>query len=188
MTRAVSIALVVLTASLASICHAEIPTPAVHVAFGRDYSHDINKYEIGFQFDSGFHWGNPQGWQTTLYWEFDLAQWQTRYGTPRQNVVEGGFSPLFRLQKRGGSWEPFVEASIGVRILSHSSTSPQHNYSTAFRFTETVELWRRFRPAQCGRAGIPLPASVQRDDQEAEPRHRFHYRVFQLPVLNRKSL
>lgn len=159
MTRAVPIALAALTAGLAvlglpAVAHAEIPVPAVHVAFGRDYSHDINKYEIGFQFDSGFNWGNPQGWQTTLYWEFDIAQWQTRYGTPRQNVVEGGFSPLFRLQKRGGSWEPFIEGSVGVRIMSHSSTSPQHNYSTAFRFTETIGFGVAFGPRNAAEFGV----------------------------------
>ncbi|REE93288.1 acyloxyacyl hydrolase [Cupriavidus plantarum] len=159
MSRAVPNALAALFAAVAMLvaaasAHAEIPAPAVHVGFGRDYSHDINKYEIGFQFDSGFRWGNPQGWQTTLYWEFDIAQWQTRYGTPRQNVVEGGVSPLFRLQKRGGAWEPFIEGSVGFRIMSHSSTSPQHNYSTAFRFTEIVGVGVAFGPRNAAEFGL----------------------------------
>ncbi|MFS8974538.1 acyloxyacyl hydrolase [Cupriavidus necator] len=109
--------------------------PMVHVAFGRDHSHNINKYEIGLLWDSGFAWGNPQRWQTTLHWEVDLAQWDSGKG---RDVTEIGFSPVFRLERRGGSIVPFLEGSVGFRIMSHVSTSPSHNYSSAFQFTEII--------------------------------------------------
>ena len=116
----------------AALCHA---APAVQVGVGRDPSHNINKYEIGLLWDSGFAWGNPQGWQTRLQWEVDLARWDARAG---RNVTEVGVSPVFRLEKRGGTMVPFLEGSVGVRLVNHVSTSPEHYYSTAFRFSETI--------------------------------------------------
>jgi hypothetical protein len=134
-------------------CHAE---PAVHVGFGRDYSHNINKYEIGLMWNSGFAWGNPQGWQTTLHWEVDLARWQAREG---RNVTEVGFSPVFRFEKRGGTVVPFLEGSVGFRILNHVSTSPAHYYSTAFRFNETVGFGLAFGKDLAGEIGFRLQHS-----------------------------
>lgn len=149
--RARQLAVVALAAGAATLCHAD---PAVHVAFGRDYPHDIDKYEIGVQWYSGYAWGNPQGWQTSLLWEVDLAQWQARRGTPRQNVTEGGFSPVFRLQEHGGAIEPFLELSVGVRLMSHTSTSPSHNFSTAFRFSGTIGFGVAFGRNLAGEAGV----------------------------------
>ncbi|NUO84864.1 MAG: acyloxyacyl hydrolase [Cupriavidus sp.] len=126
------LAIATFAASGAALCHA---APAVHVGVGRDPSHNINKYEIGLLWDSGFAWGNPQGWQTRLHWEVDLARWDARAG---RDVIEVGASPVFRLEKRGGTKVPFLEASVGVRLVNHVSTSPEHYYSTAFRFSETI--------------------------------------------------
>lgn len=151
--RAMQLAMAVLAVGMAPLCHAD---PAVHIAYGRDYPHDINKYEIGVQWYSGFAWGNPQGWQTNLLWEVDLAEWNARRGTPRQNVTEVGFSPVFRFQKHGGTIEPFLEASIGFRLMSHTSTSPSHNYSTAFRFTETVGFGFAFGRDHAAEVGFRL--------------------------------
>ncbi|TWG85623.1 lipid A 3-O-deacylase PagL [Cupriavidus gilardii J11] len=145
------VATAMLGAGMATLCHAD---PAVHVGFGRDYSHGINKYEIGVRWHSGYAWGNPQGWQTNLYWEVDLARWDARSGSPRRNVTEFGPSPVIRLQKRGGAVEPFFEASVGFRLMSHTSTSPSHDYSTAFRFSETLGFGLAFGRHQAGEVGL----------------------------------
>lgn len=42
--------------------------PAVHIGFGRDYSDNFNKHEVGLLWNCGFARGNLQGWQTTLHW------------------------------------------------------------------------------------------------------------------------
>lgn len=149
--RRLQFAAAMLGAGMATLCHAD---PAIHVGVGRDYSHGINKYEIGVQWHSGHAWGNPQAWQTNLYWEVDLAHWDARRGSPRRNVTEFGFSPVIRLQKRGGAVEPFLEASVGIRLMSHTSTSPSHDYSTAFRFSETLGFGLAFGKHQAGEVGF----------------------------------
>ncbi|WER47685.1 acyloxyacyl hydrolase [Cupriavidus sp. WKF15] len=128
--------------------------PAIHAAFGRDPSHNINKYEIGINWDSGFAWGNPQSWQARLQWEAELAQWDSRSGTRQQNVTEFGFSPILRVEKRAWSLVPFLEASIGVRLLSHTSTSEEHNFSTAFQFSDMVGIGVAFGPKLNAEAGF----------------------------------
>lgn len=148
--HALRLAMAAFTCCGAALCHAG---PAVHAGFGRDFSHNINKYEIGLMWDSGFAWGNPQGWQTTLHWEVDLARWDARAG---RNVAEVGFSPVFRLEKRGGTIVPFLEGSVGVRLVNHVSTSPEHYYSTAFRFSETIGFGFAFGKDLGGEIGFRL--------------------------------
>lgn len=129
--------------------------PAVHVAWGRDTKHDINKYEIGINWDSGFSYGNPDGWLAKLQWEVELAQWDARSGPNRRNVTELGFSPIIRIEKRGwGTVIPFVEGSIGVRLLSHTSTSDNHQFSTAFQFSDMIGLGVAFGPKAAAEAGF----------------------------------
>ena len=134
-----------------ALAHAD---PGVHVAFGRDPGHNLNKYEIGVNWDSGFAWGNPQGWLVKLQWEAELAEWNARSGTNAQNVTEFGFSPIFRLEKRGGSLVPFLEASVGVRMMSHKATSDEHRSGSLFQFSDMIGVGMAFGPKTAYEAGF----------------------------------
>ncbi|MWL86052.1 acyloxyacyl hydrolase [Cupriavidus sp. SW-Y-13] len=112
--------------------------PAVHVAYGRDTSHDVNKYEVGINFNTPIQYGNPQGWLFRLQAEVNLAGWDTRGGTNQQNLVEFGISPILRVEKRGGYFVPFVEGSVGLRVLSHAGTSDEHRMGSAFQFSDML--------------------------------------------------
>ena len=112
--------------------------PAVHVAVGRDPSHDVNKYELGVNFNTPIQYGNPQGWLFRLQAEFNVAGWDARSGTNQQNLFEFGISPIFRVEKRGSYFVPFAEASVGLRVLSHTGTSDQHRMGSAFQFSDMV--------------------------------------------------
>ncbi len=146
-----TLAAAALISGLSAAAHAD---PAVHVAFGRDSDHDINKYEVGLNWDSGFAWGNPQGWLLNLQWEVALAEWNPRSGTNRQNVTEIGFSPILRLEKRGAALTPFVEISVGARLLSHASTSDEHRYGSAFQFADMAGVGVTFGSRRQGEAGF----------------------------------
>ncbi|MGD7084910.1 acyloxyacyl hydrolase, partial [Ralstonia pseudosolanacearum] len=67
--------------------------PSVRAIYGRDNRHGIEKYGVDIDFDSGFHWGNPQGWFLNLDWEIALGQWRSTKGTNRQNLTEFGVTP-----------------------------------------------------------------------------------------------
>ncbi|MCP3024133.1 acyloxyacyl hydrolase [Cupriavidus basilensis] len=135
-------------------CAAAHADPGVHVAFGRDPGHNIDKYELGINWDSGFAWGNPQGWQVKLQWEAELAEWNARSGTNAQNVTEFGFSPIFRLEKRGGALVPFLEASVGVRMMSHKATSDEHRSGSLFQFSDMIGVGMAFGPKTAYEAGF----------------------------------
>lgn len=135
-------------------CASAYADPAVHFAFGRDPGHNINKYEVGVNWDSGFNWGNPQGWLFKLQWEAELAEWNTLSGTNHHNVTEFGFSPIWRLEKRGGAWVPFLEASVGVRMMSSKYTSEEHRSGSLFQFSDMLGLGVAFGPRTAYEAGF----------------------------------
>ncbi|CAG2140108.1 Lipid A deacylase PagL precursor [compost metagenome] len=114
--------------------------PAVHVAYGRDPGHNINKYELGLNYNTPLQYGNPQGWLFRLQAEFNVAGWDARSGTNQQNLFEFGVSPILRVEKRGGYFVPFAEASVGLRVQSHTGTSDEHRSGTAFQFSDMVGI------------------------------------------------
>lgn len=126
------------TAATAAQADPFVPVPAVQVLVGRDAGKDINKTELNLIWDTGWKWGNPQGWQLNLDVELALAHWNAKSGTNRRNLFEAGVSPMFRLEYRGWSVVPYLEAGIGVRGLSHTSVSDEHRFSTAFQFADTI--------------------------------------------------
>lgn len=141
----------VLASGLSTAAQAD---PGVHVAFGRDPDHGVNKYEVGVNWDSGFAWGNPDGWLVNLQWEVALAEWNTRRGVNSHNVTEFGFSPIVRLEKRGGALVPFLEGSVGVRVLSHAGTSDDHRMGSAFQFADMVGVGVAFGAKRQAEAGF----------------------------------
>ena len=122
--------------------------PAVQAAFARDTDHGINKYEIAVNFNTPIQYGNPDGWLFRLQAEANMGYWDARSGTNRQNLTEFGVTPLFRIEKRGGSWVPFIEAGVGPRLLSHTRTSDEHNFSTAFQFSDMIGVGVAFGSKQ----------------------------------------
>ena len=67
-----------------------------------------------------------------------MAFWDSRSGTNRQNVAEFGLTPILRVEKRGSYFVPFAEAGVGLRLLSHTSTSSEHAFGSAFQFGDMV--------------------------------------------------
>ncbi|TWG87528.1 lipid A 3-O-deacylase PagL [Cupriavidus gilardii J11] len=128
--------------------------PAVHAAFGRDTRHDINKYEVALNWDTPLQYGNPDGWLAKLQAEVELARWNARSGNNRHDVTEFGLSPILRVEKRGGSVVPFLEASVGLRLMSSTYTSDSHHYSTAFQFSDMIGFGVAFGPQARAEAGF----------------------------------
>lgn len=92
-------------------------------------------------------------WQLRLRHEAVLAAWDV---PKARNLVEVGYSPVFRLERSlaGAARQLFVEASIGVRLLSHTRVSPERFLSTAFQFSDMLGLGMSFGPG--GRSAIGL--------------------------------
>lgn len=98
----------------------------------------INKIGFGVVWDPHSALWQGSVWQLRLLHEAQVAFWDV----PRaSNIYEVGYSPFFRLQRgtaSGGNWVPFIEASIGVRLISHTRLSDETTMSTAFQFLDTL--------------------------------------------------
>lgn len=119
-----------------SLAQAAPPIPAVQLGYGIDGKHNVEKIEAAFQWDSGFAWGNPQGLLLDVLWEVNIARWHSTSNSNPRNPWEFGFSPVARLAWKRYSWVPFMELSLGVRLLTETRSSDDHVYATAFQFSE----------------------------------------------------
>lgn len=146
--RAALVAVVSGIALGSGLAQAAPPIPAVQIGYGVDNKHDIQKIEAAFLWDSGFAWGNPQGLLADVLWEVNVARWHSTSSNNPRNPWEFGFSPVARLQWKRYSWVPFLELSLGVRLLTETRTSDDHAYSTAFQFSEYAGVGVAFGKAQ----------------------------------------
>lgn len=69
---------------------------------------------------------------------------------------------------------PFVEASVGARVLSHASTSDQHQFSTAFQFSDMVGVGVAFGPKQAAEAGFRFQHISNAGIKEPNPGSNFY--------------
>ena len=75
-------------------------------------------------------------WQLALRHEVELSFWRAPRG---QDVVEFGYSPVLRLQRPSAQGNLFfVEASIGVRGLSHTRVSADRDMGTHYQFSDVL--------------------------------------------------
>ncbi|AQV97659.1 acyloxyacyl hydrolase [Cupriavidus necator] len=108
----------------------------MQLGYGFDDSHHVQKAEVAMLWDSGFAWGNPQGWQVDLQWEVNVAHWRSTSDNNPNNLWEFGASPVVRVAWWRHTWVPFVELSVGPRLLTGTRTSDDHVISSAFQFSE----------------------------------------------------
>lgn len=96
-------------------------------------------------------WQGSQ-WQLALRHEVELSFWRAPRG---QDVVEFGYSPVLRLERptaRGNLF--FVEASIGVRGLSHTRVSADRDLNSHFQFSDVLGAGWQWGPQGRSTLGV----------------------------------
>lgn len=162
-------------ASLAGPAHAfEYTPPSVQLGYGKDSKHHINKTEIAFQWDSGHAWGNPNGWLLGLGYELNVGYWNSTSDNNPRDPFEIGVSPVLTLSWRRYRWVPFMEASVGVRLLTETRTSDDHEYSTAFQFGEYVGAGIAFGHNQRAAVGYRFQHISNGGIKQPNPGTTFH--------------
>lgn len=104
----------------------------------------INKLGVGLVLDPHPVLWQGASWHMRLLHEAQLAYWDTPKAS---NIIELGYSPMLRLQRtqfESSRWSLFLEAGIGVRLLSHPRLSPSVTMSTAFQFSDTIGFGVQF--------------------------------------------
>ncbi|MEA3125707.1 MAG: lipid 3-O-deacylase, partial [Caballeronia sp.] len=82
--------------------------------------HDVRKADVGAVWDPNWTWWEIGGFHFTVVGEAHVAYWDIHESqASHPNIWEFGFTPVFRFIKSSGWIRPYVEAGVGVRLLSH---------------------------------------------------------------------
>jgi lipid A 3-O-deacylase len=117
--------------------------------------HDVRKAELGFVWDPGLTWWEIGGYHFTVVGEGHVAYWDIReHPASHPNIWEFGLTPVLRFVKSSGSFRPYIEAGVGVRLLSHVDETPDRSVSSSFQFADMVGLGAQFGVRQNYQAGF----------------------------------
>src|ERR1700761_9241943 len=82
-----------------------------------------SKVDLGFVWDPNLTWWQMGDWHFSLVGEAHAAWWNTGEGNVNRNLGEFGVTPVVRFIKGSGWIRPYLEAGIGVRVLTHARQS-----------------------------------------------------------------
>ncbi|TAM01839.1 MAG: acyloxyacyl hydrolase [Paraburkholderia sp.] len=140
-------ALVLITAfcalSLAS-ADAAADTFGIQVAEGVA-DHDVRKTDFGVAWDPGLQWWQIGAWHFTVIPEVHVAYWNVREShSVNPAIWEFGATPVFRFVRSTGWIRPYVEAGVGIRLLSHVRETDDRTFSSSFQFADMVGAGAQF--------------------------------------------
>lgn len=148
----VAVSIVLLLAGLSSTAHAD--QFGIQLA-GGIADHDVGKGDLGFVWNPGLRWWALGGYHFELVGEAHVAYWDIcESGANRSNIWEFGVTPVFRLVKSSGWLRPYIEAGIGVRMLSHVRETANRTLSSSFQFADMVGVGAQLGEGQNYRIGF----------------------------------
>ncbi|WP_321794270.1 acyloxyacyl hydrolase [Caballeronia sp. J97] len=116
---------------------------------------DIKKADIGVSWDPGLTWWEIGGFHFTLIGEGHVSFWHTTEDNAvHPNIWEIGITPVVRFVKSAGYFRPFIEAGVGVRLLSHTRITEDFSVGSAFQFADMVGVGMIFGAKQNYQAGL----------------------------------
>jgi lipid A 3-O-deacylase len=145
------IALTALAFSVSAAAHADRFGVQVGGGLG---DHDIKKADLALVWDPNLTWWDTGSWHFALVGEAHVSYWHTGSGNQHRNIGEFGVTPIVRFIKNDGAIRPFVEAGVGIRLLSHTRISDGFTVSTAFQFADMVGVGAQFGERQQYQAGF----------------------------------
>jgi lipid A 3-O-deacylase len=84
----------------------------------------------------------------TAFWDYAVGYWRAeQLGEGKRDIIDVGVTPVFRLSyDKLDRVLPYLEAGIGVHLLSHTVNSEKIKLSTAFQFGDQIGAGLRFGP------------------------------------------
>jgi lipid A 3-O-deacylase len=117
--------------------------------------HDIKKADLGFVWDPGLSWWEIGGFHFTVVGEAHAAYWDIQESeAAHSSIWEFGLTPVFRFIRSSGWIRPYVEAGVGVRLLSHVRETETRTFSSSFQFADMVGVGAQFGGHQQYQAGF----------------------------------
>ncbi|MDQ0140149.1 acyloxyacyl hydrolase [Cupriavidus necator] len=121
---------------------------SMQAGYGRDNRHGVEKYEVSARWDDIVQWQLSGRLALALDGEVNVANWRALSSRPSGQLMEFGVSPILRLSYAGEYATPFVEASVGLRVLSDTEIAGGHRMGSAFQFSDMVGVGVAFGKAQ----------------------------------------
>jgi lipid A 3-O-deacylase len=117
--------------------------------------HDVRKGDVGVVWDPGLSWWQIAGYHFTVVGEGHVAYWDIREsGAAHSGILELGITPVFRFIRSYGWFRPYIEAGVGVRLLSHVRETDDRTFSSSFQFADMVGLGLQFGARQSYQIGF----------------------------------
>ncbi|MGF6770581.1 lipid A 3-O-deacylase [Paraburkholderia sp. GAS199] len=111
--------------------------------------HDVRKGDLGFVWDPGLSWWNIAGYHFALVGEAHAAYWEIDESRrAHSSIQEFGITPVFRFIRGYGWFRPYIEAGVGVRLLSHVRETTDRTLSSSFQFADMVGVGLQFGARQ----------------------------------------
>jgi lipid A 3-O-deacylase len=131
--------------------------------------HHVRKLDLGLVWDPGLNWWYIGDWHFSLVGEAHAAWWHTDEGDRHDNIGEFGVTPVFRFIKGSGAIRPYIEAGIGVRIITHPRISSSYTLSSAFQFADMVGVGAQFGNRQQYQLGYRFQHESNASIKEPNP-------------------
>lgn len=117
--------------------------------------HSVRKADLGLVWDPGLSWWEIGGYHFTVVGEAHVSYWDIQEGhAAHSNIWEFGLTPVFRFVRSSGWFRPYLEAGVGVRMLSHVRETGDRSLSSSFQFADVVGIGAQFGAHQNYQAGF----------------------------------
>ncbi|SDV48230.1 acyloxyacyl hydrolase [Chitinasiproducens palmae] len=136
--------------------------------------HHVRKVDLGIVWDPNLTWWEIGGWHFALVGEGHLAYWHTDEGNVNKNIYEVGATPVLRFEKSSGAIRPYVEAGVGVRLISHPRITSDYTLSSGFQFADMVGVGAKFGERQQYQVGYRFQHLSNAGIKHPNPGINFH--------------
>lgn len=150
-----------LAAAAAASCALACPARAAdHASFdvSPGYGDDVEVLALMVTFDRPTPLLERPTWRLTAQYEFGFTVFHgTRTDIGGYRTVAGfGATPVLRAEWPAERWPVFAEAGLGAMLISHTKLQLDHQFSTAFQFTQVLGAGTRFGDRQQYELGLRL--------------------------------
>ena len=136
----------------------------------------VDMARIGLQWNWARRWAIGSNWHIGGYWDVTFGHCSNDSpGRTNNSISDFGVTPVFRLQQSApGEFSPYVEAAVGVHLLSATSVSNLRRFSTAFQFGDHIGFGIRFGQKQAFDLGYRFQHISNADIKKPNQGIEFH--------------
>jgi len=118
----------------------------VAIEYGETTDAATEMVRTALQWTWNRRWHELTDWRGGGYWDVSIGYWNNNENQKTNNGLwEVAATPVFRLARiTQGRAAPYLEAGIGVHLISQTSEAPDRRFSTAFQFGSHIGGGVRF--------------------------------------------